>query len=140
MFALVRVQAVCFPLLRLCIRLSVQGASRANVACDAFLEVHMACISLCGLSLECYARLHNSAMRNTDHKVLNALAVGLAATDRDTGRSRGFGHIQFASVEAAAAAIAMSGQSLAGRDLFIDSAQERTPAAGGAAGDEAASA
>ena len=50
----------------------------------------------------------------------------------EDGRSRGFAHVQFESVEGAAVAIGMSGQELSGRELFIDSARER--AAGGRAG------
>ena len=57
-----------------------------------------------------------------------------AATDRDTGKAKGFCHIQFQTVEAAAAAIAMSGQEFGGREIFIDTAQERTPGGGGGGG------
>lgn len=57
-----------------------------------------------------------------------------AAYDRDTGRAKGFAHIQFESVEAAAKAIGMSGQNVGGRDIFIDTAQERTGGGGGGAG------
>ena len=49
----------------------------------------------------------------------------------ESGRSRGFAHVQFETVEAAAAAIGMSGQELSGRELFIDTARERTARAGG---------
>ena len=49
----------------------------------------------------------------------------LAGMDRETQKPRGFAHVQFESVEGAAAAIAKSGSELNGRDLFIDSAQER---------------
>jgi len=45
--------------------------------------------------------------------------------DRETGKPRGFAHVQFDGVEGAAAAIAKNGSELMGRDLFIDSAQER---------------
>ena len=45
--------------------------------------------------------------------------------DRETGKPRGFAHVQFESVEGAAAAIGKNGSELMGRDLFIDSAQER---------------
>ena len=45
--------------------------------------------------------------------------------DRETGKPRGFAHVQFEGVEGAAAAIAKNGSELMGRDLFIDSAQER---------------
>lgn len=54
-----------------------------------------------------------------------------AAKSQEDGRSRGFAHVQFDSVEAAAKAIAQNGAELMGRALFIDSAEERK---GGAAG------
>lgn len=49
--------------------------------------------------------------------------------DYETGRSKGFAHVQFEEVAGAAAAIAMSGAELEGRALFIDSAKERPPSA-----------
>lgn len=52
-----------------------------------------------------------------------------AGMDRETGRSKGFAHVQFEDVAGAAAAIALSGSELEGRELFIDSAKER-PASG----------
>lgn len=58
----------------------------------------------------------------------------MAAFDRDTGKAKGFCHIQFESVEAAAKAIGMSGQTFGSRDIFIDTAQERTGGGGGGAG------
>lgn len=48
-----------------------------------------------------------------------------AGMDRETGKPRGFAHVQFEGVEGAAAAIGKNGTELMGRDLFIDSAQER---------------
>ena len=51
--------------------------------------------------------------------------VIFAGMDRETGKPRGFAHVQFESVEGAAAAIGKNGTELMGRDLFIDSAQER---------------
>lgn len=53
------------------------------------------------------------------------LRVWFAGMDRETGKPRGFAHVQFEGVEGAAAAIAKNGTELMGRDLFIDSAQER---------------
>lgn len=58
----------------------------------------------------------------------------VAAFDRETGKAKGFAHIQFDSLEAAAKAIGMSGQNFGGRDIFIDTAQERTGGGGGGAG------
>ena len=51
--------------------------------------------------------------------------------DYETNRSKGFAHVQFASVEGAAAAIAKSGEEFYGREVFIDSAKERTERPGG---------
>jgi len=57
-----------------------------------------------------------------------------AAFDRDTGKAKGFAHIQFDSLESAAKAIGMSGQMFGSREIFIDTAQERTGGGGGGAG------
>ncbi len=48
-------------------------------------------------------------------------------TDRDTGRSRGFGFVEMASASEGAAAIeAMNGRSVDGRDLNVNEARERS--------------
>jgi len=50
-------------------------------------------------------------------------------TDRETGRSKGFGFVEFTNVEdAVAAKNAMDGQEVDGRELRIDFAQEREEA------------
>jgi nucleolin len=49
------------------------------------------------------------------------------ATDRDTGRPKGFAHVQFAELEGAAAAIALSGNELGGREVYVDTTTERAP-------------
>ena len=49
--------------------------------------------------------------------------------DRETGKSRGFGFVEFATVEdAAAAKEAMDGAELDGRAIKVDFAQEREQA------------
>ncbi|KAK4483339.1 hypothetical protein RD792_010525, partial [Penstemon davidsonii] len=48
-------------------------------------------------------------------------------TDRDTGRSRGFGFVNFSSDEAANSALSMDGQELNGRNIRVSVAQERAP-------------
>lgn len=56
-------------------------------------------------------------------------------TDRDTGRPRGFAFVEFASDEAAQAAIEkFNGQEVGGRALRVDVAGERPPRAGGGYG------
>lgn len=48
-------------------------------------------------------------------------------TDRDTGRSRGFGFVEMATSESAQAAIdSLNGQSVEGRELTVNIAKERS--------------
>ena len=48
-------------------------------------------------------------------------------TDRDTGRSRGFGFVEMGSEDAATAAIqALNGSEFEGRNLKVNEARERT--------------
>jgi len=48
-------------------------------------------------------------------------------TDRDSGRSRGFGFVEMSSTEEANAAIAaLNGQNVDGRDLTVSVAKERS--------------
>lgn len=59
-------------------------------------------------------------------------------TDRDTGRSRGFGFVEMASdTEAAAAIAALNGKDSGGRPLTVNEARpktERAPGGGGRGG------
>ena len=56
-------------------------------------------------------------------------------TDRDSGRSRGFGFVTYGSREDAGKAIAaMNGASLDGRTLKVDEAHERQRGGGGGRG------
>jgi RNA recognition motif-containing protein len=56
-------------------------------------------------------------------------------TDRDTGRSRGFGFVTFARDEDAKTAISkMHGSSLDGRTITVNEAQEKSPREGGRGG------
>ena len=53
-------------------------------------------------------------------------------TDRDTGRSRGFGFVEMENEDEANAAIdALNGQALDGRPLTVNEARPRTPRQGG---------
>ncbi len=56
-------------------------------------------------------------------------------TDRETGRSRGFGFVTFADAKAAKEAVAnMDGSELDGRRINVDEARERAPRGGGGGG------
>ena len=56
-------------------------------------------------------------------------------TDRDTGRSRGFGFVEMSSSSEAQKAIAdLNGKELQGRTLNVSEAKERTGGGGGGGG------
>ena len=56
----------------------------------------------------------------------------IVLTDRDTGRSRGFGFVTFATADMARAAIeALDGLEIDGRPLRVNEARERTDRGGG---------
>ena len=56
-------------------------------------------------------------------------------TDRDTGRSRGFGFVTFAQNEDAKSAISkMDGTSLDGKTIKVNEAQEKSPRSGDRSG------
>ena len=56
-------------------------------------------------------------------------------TDRETGRSRGFGFVTMANDAAAKAAVSqMDGQTVDGRAVKVSEAQERAPRSGGGGG------
>lgn len=56
-------------------------------------------------------------------------------TDRETGRSRGFGFVEMGSDEDAANAIqALDGQEIDGRNVRVNEAEERKPRGGGGGG------
>ena len=56
-------------------------------------------------------------------------------SDRETGRSRGFGFVEMETDEGLQAAIsALNGQEINGRPLTVNEARERTPRAGGGGG------
>ncbi len=56
-------------------------------------------------------------------------------SDRDTGRSRGFGFVTFANADDGTRAIEeMNGRELDGRTLNVNEARERAPRGGGGGG------
>ncbi len=55
-------------------------------------------------------------------------------TDRDTGRSRGFGFVEMDDADAERAIQEANGKELGGRSLRIDEAQERSRGGGGGRG------
>ena len=56
-------------------------------------------------------------------------------TDRDTGRSRGFGFVTFAQDDDAKTAISkMDGTNLDGKTIKVNEAQEKSPRSGGRSG------
>jgi RNA recognition motif-containing protein len=57
------------------------------------------------------------------------------ATDRDTGRSRGFAFVEMASdSEAEAAIVALNGSEVGGRALIVNEARPKTSSSGGGYG------
>jgi cold-inducible RNA-binding protein len=48
--------------------------------------------------------------------------------DRETGRPRGFGFVEMSTTDAATAIAALNGQSMEGRALRVNEAQDRPPA------------
>lgn len=83
----------------------------------------------------------NLAFQTTEEDLRNAFAAhgsvvdAKIITDRETGRSRGFGFLTMANDQEAAKAIeAMNGAMIDGRALRVNEAEERKPRAGGPGG------
>jgi RNA recognition motif-containing protein len=55
-------------------------------------------------------------------------------TDRDTGRSKGFAFLTFATQQAAEKALELDGKDLGGRNMRVNIAQEREKKGGGRGG------
>ena len=67
----------------------------------------------------------------SSHGAVTSVAL---PTDRETGRPRGFGFVEMANADAAAAIQALNGQSMDGRALRVNEAQDRPPARSGGGG------
>jgi cold-inducible RNA-binding protein len=66
------------------------------------------------------------------HGAVDSAAI---ATDRETGRARGFGFIEMSdSGQAQAAMAALNGTELDGRQLVVNEARPKTPGGGGGGG------
>ena len=64
-----------------------------------------------------------------------SVADAKVISDRETGRSRGFGFVEMESDQDCAAAIeALNGRSIDGRDLTVNEARERSPRPAGGGG------
>jgi len=67
----------------------------------------------------------------SDYGEISELAM---ITDRETGRSKGFAFITFATQQAAEKALELDGKDLGGRKLRVNIAQERESKGGGGRG------
>lgn len=84
----------------------------------------------------------NLSFNSTEDSIADAFqSAGFKAasvtvlTDRETGRSRGFGFVEMDSDEEAANAIqALDGQDVDGRAVRVNEAEERKPRSGGGGG------
>ncbi len=62
------------------------------------------------------------------------ISEAIVITDRDTGRSRGFGFVTFDDEEAAQKALELNGTELDGRTIRVDMATEKRGGGGGGGG------
>jgi len=80
---------------------------------------------------------------SSDESIRNALGEDEVtnvriATDRETGKARGFGYVQFASAEIAQRVFERGKLNIDGRDVNIDYAEDRPSGGGGAEEEEEA--
>ncbi len=77
---------------------------------------------------------NDEALRNA-FSVHGEISEAVVITDRDTGRSRGFGFVTFDDDEAADKAVAaLNGTELDGRTIRVDVAQAKQRSGGGGGG------
>jgi cold-inducible RNA-binding protein len=63
------------------------------------------------------------------------VSSAVIVTDRDTGKSRGFGFVEMPDAEAQVAMTALNGRSIDGRDISVSQARERTTGSAKRSGD-----
>lgn len=63
------------------------------------------------------------------------ITEAMVISDRDTGRSKGFGFVTFANEEDAKKALEMDGKEVEGRTIVVNVAKPRVPRSGGGFGD-----
>jgi cold-inducible RNA-binding protein len=108
------------------------GPSRSNIAESSVFDTK-------GFSMKLYVgNLSYSAGENdlrelfSQYGTVESVAV---ITDRDTGRSKGFGFVEFANDAEAQAAIAgLNGKDMSGRSLTVSQARPRAEGGGGGGG------
>jgi nucleolin len=74
--------------------------------------------------------IEEQTIRDTFAECGNINSVRIA-TDRETGNPKGFGHVEFDTVEAATAAVALAGAMMNGRAVRVDFAGQRAERPGG---------
>jgi RNA recognition motif-containing protein len=76
----------------------------------------------------------NSDGLNAAFASYGEISEAIVITDRDTGRSRGFGFVTFNDDEAAQRAVELNGTELDGRTIRVDVATEKRGGSGGGGG------
>lgn len=62
------------------------------------------------------------------------ISEAIVITDRDTGRSKGFGFVTFTNEESAKKALEMDGKEVEGRNIIVNVARPREERSGGGGG------
>ncbi|MET0147014.1 MAG: RNA-binding protein [Ilumatobacteraceae bacterium] len=65
---------------------------------------------------------------------IGAVSSAQVITDRETGRSRGFGFVEMSDEDAARAIDELTGADLGGRSITVNEARPRAPRSGGGGG------
>lgn len=77
----------------------------------------------------------DDAMLRSEFQRFGEIEEAVVISDRETGRSRGFGFVTFKDASAGQQAIQeMNGATLDGRSIAVNEAQERAPRGGGGGG------